>query len=236
MNTLQKLTLMAFAILSAGVANAQSCSNCTPPTITPPTGNPGGPTCTTCGTTRGPGDLTKLIEKREGQMGVATSFVHQLGREQFACVDQAGPGGNTATVIQNPLGDLKDDNNVAYQTQSNPGGTSGVGSHGKNVAYALQKGSEGIVVQEQKGSGNVASAIQNDYDDNIAVQSQAGYKNQAFLLQKSGDNNFSLQVQRGMGGAGDGHDNYSAVTQDATNSHSIVLQEGAYNTSAVNQH
>lgn len=235
MKTLLNITLAAFAVLSAGVANAQQCSNCAPPAT--PTAGPGSnPGCVGCGTSAN-NYITVAGAAAARATELNTSFVFQNGDRQYACVDQAGAGGNTADLIQDSRNDLADYGNNGYQNQIN----SGVGAssgYGKNVAWADQLGDRNVVVQKQNGSGNVATIHQGDWDLNVAVQDQTGYRNQAHAVQDLGTNSsFSMQVQRGSGSIPTGHDNFSSVLQTTRdNAWSATVQEGSNNSAAVYQH
>ncbi len=234
MKTLQKFTLMAFAILSAGAANAQApanCMNCAPPTVGPPT-RANAPSCFNCGSVSA--NLETNVTTAQARGGhLNNSFVFQQGLNQFACVDQAGGIGtyaNTANLIQDSQGDISDYGNRGYQTQSYQ--SSGVNSgRGNNEAYGAQYGDRNVIIQKQTGSGNLASAIQGDWDKNVSYQEQEGRGDRAFSTQDDGTNNsFSMQIQKGGGGYAQNQDNYSNVTQTTLDySWSANVQQGQIN-------
>lgn len=237
MKTLQKIALVAFAVLSAGVANAQTnpCMNCMPP-VTPKPGPNADPGCITCGVSP-----NNIATDRARSAAVAnrteinTSFVFQNGDNQFACVEQTGTGGNQADLIQDAKGTSDDGTNNAWQFQSNTS-TDAASGHGKNTAWAQQLGDHSMILQTQTGSNNKARANQGDWDRNIAYQNQTGYSNTAVLGQEYGHDNYSVQVQKGYTAAPVGHDNLSTVSQYNGGNWSVTEQEGHNNTAAVFQH
>ena len=226
MKNLQRIALVAFAVLSAGVANAQNtCTNCTPPNSPKPDGitDPG---CLGCTPTKNIIDENRVRSAATSQ----TSFVLQNGHNQFACVDQAGPGRNQADLFQDAKDDKSDGVNNAYQIQSNT-----VAGSVMNKAWADQLGDNSLVVQKQSGSGNQARSHQGDWDFNIAYQEQDGDLNKAYVNQDGGHSSFSVQTQLAGGGVGKGV-NYSAVTQTGGGDWSVTRQEGANNAVTVYQH
>ena len=236
MKTLQKLTLMAFAVLSAGAANAQNpsaphqtCVNCTPPTIVQPP-HASRPPCPGCGTASNL-NAQALVNAAFGSQptpnvaSINSSSVYQRGTHQFACVDQVF-GDNVATLIQDAGTTSGVGYNDAYQTQYNPGLID-------NLMYGSQTGNTNLLVQGQYGEGNFARAEQSG-NRNIGVQSQGAAGDQsnssfAILTQSSSDNK-SIQYQRGTS-------NYSDVAQyDWNGSWSATTQLGSNNAVVVNQH
>ena len=244
MKTLQKITLLAFAVLSAGAANAQApkaCMDCTPPTVTPPRQKPPMPGCLT-------GDCDGVKPNTETNVATAqlrgghlnNSYVFQNGATQYACVEQIGGNGvhaNTANLIQDSRNDAADYGNRGYQTQtySSSGANSG---RGNNVAYGAQYGDRNVIIQKQTGSGNLAVAYQGDWDKNVSYQEQEGRGNRAFSDQDGGTNNsFSMQIQKGTAGFAQNQDNYSNVTQTTKDkSWAATVQEGKNNAVTVYQH
>jgi len=241
MKTLQKITLVAFAVLSAGAANAQApvaCMNCAPPSVAPPR-QADRPGCLTCGGTVANLETNVTTAQLRGNH-LNNSFVFQNGRNQFACVDQAGGNGinaNTANLIQDSQNDNADYGNRGYQTQtySSTGVNSG---RGNNEAFGAQYGDRNVIIQKQTGSGNLASAYQGDWDKNVSYQEQEGRGNHAYSDQGAGANNsFSMQIQKGTGGYTQNQDNYSNVTQSTHNyAWSATVQEGKDNAVTVYQH
>jgi hypothetical protein len=231
MKALQKLTLIAFAVLSAGVAQAQNpCVNCAPPARpTPPAFRD--PGCLTCGATAN--NFITVASQATRALGATDNYsnVFQNGELQYACVDQAGPG-NSAVINQNAQNDPADYGNNAWTTQVN----NGVGSAGRNTAYSEQTGDRNIIVQNQTGTGNQARARQGDEDFDVSYQDQTGYRNQAYSDQDGAFSQYSLQIQKGSGAYPVGHDNYSTVTQRSGSAYSATVQEGRNNTVAVYQH
>lgn len=230
MKTLQKITLVAFAVLSAGVANAQSnpCVTCAPPARpTPPAlVDPG---CLTCGSAA---NAYWSVAQAAAARTATDNFsnVYQNGHLQYACVDQAGPG-NTAQLSQNSNNDAADYGNNAWQTQVNDGGAGG-----RNSAYGEQLGDRSTIVQSQTGSGNIARAKQADEDFYVSYQEQHGQGNHAYSDQDVSFNEYSMQMQTGGGGGGAGLNNYSTVTQRSDHAWSATVQEGQNNSVAVYQH
>lgn len=230
MKTLQKLTLMAFAILSAGAANAQTqCNNCTPPTIAqPPRGSR--PDCPACGVTTTFNAAARLASAAtQPQPNVSTinsSSVYQRGTNQFACVEQV-LGDNVATLIQDAGSTTATGRNDAYQSQYNPGFID-------NVMYGAQTGNNNLLVQGQRGVGNYARAEQSG-NRNIGAQSQgdaaSGNSDSSFaMLQQSSSDNVAVQYQRGTS-------NLSDVAQYNINGNwSSTTQLGSGNSVVVNQH
>lgn len=237
MKTLQKLTLMAFAVLSAGVANAQNtnsphqtCANCTPPTIAQPP-RASRPICPACGTApnqaaQGRIDAAFGAQPTPNVAIINSSSVYQRGTNQFACVDQVF-GDNVATLVQDAGTTGGAGRNDAFQTQYNPTTTD-------NLMYGSQiGGTDNLLVQGQYGGGNFARAEQTG-SRNIGVQSQGASGDQstssfAILTQSSSDNK-SVQYQRGT-------NNYSDVAQyDWNGSWSATTQLGSNNSVIVNQH
>ena len=233
MKTLQKLTLMAFAILSAGAANAQTtCSNCTPPTIVqPPVVNR--PDCPNCAATGNIARPTALLASTFASQPLPdvvltnSSSVFQNGNKQFACVEQIF-GDNVAGLVQAPTvaGGGRND---AYQYQYNP-------TTNDNRMYGAQTGNDNLLVQRQSGGGNYARADQRG-NNNIGAQSQgdilaggASSTSNSAILQQDTNNNASIQYQRGSS-------NYSDVAQYGINgSWSATTQLGTNNAVIVNQH
>ena len=228
MKTLQKLTLVAFAVLSAGAAQAQ-CVSCAPPARpTPP--SPRDPGCLTCGTSANAfTDVATSAAFRSSTQNLSNVF--QNGALQYACVDQAGPG-NSATINQNSANDPSDYGNNAWTSQIN----NGIGGAGQNTAYSEQTGDRSVIVQKQTGTGNSARARQGDEDFNVSYQDQTGYSNKAYSDQDGAFSQYSMQLQKGSGAFAVGHDNYSTVTQRTTGAYSTTVQEGVSNTVAVYQH
>ena len=232
MKTLQKLTLLAFAVLSAGAANAQTqCLNCTPPAIAqPPHRND--PGCRNCSTSAN-FSLNRLSAVTQFQPGINligtnSSSVYQRGTNQYACVEQV-LGDNVATLVQDAGSAATRGGNDAYQYQYNP-------SSADNVMYGSQTGSSNFLIQRQAGSGNLARASQTG-SGNIAGQSQGSQldgsglaNNSNMYLRQESNNNISVQYQRG-------NDNTSDVAQyDRNGSWSATNQLGSNNTVVVNQH
>ena len=232
MKTLQKLTLMAFAILSAGVANAQApqCTNCTPPTINPPATRPE-PSCRNC--SLGPNSPTTRYAAQAARPANTTSLtpnqsaVFQQGTNQYACVEQLGYD-NTADLVQDAGSATAAGRNDAYQTQRSFVGTI------DNVLYGRQNGRDNLLVQNQNGYDNLGRAVQTG-NGNLAAQDQGGasstdHGNAAYVYQSS-DNNASIQYQRG-------NDNTSDVYQHSpTNSNwAGTNQNGTSNVVSINQH
>ena len=231
MKTLQKLTLMAFAILSAGAANAQTqCSNCTPPTIVrPPAVNR--PDCPNCATTSNQVAATRLAVFASQPLPdvrlTNSSSVFQDGDRQYACVEQIF-GDNVAGLVQSPTvaGGGRND---AYQYQYNP-------TTNDNRMYGAQSGSDNLLVQRQSGGGNYARAEQSG-NNNVGAQSQGDIlagggssTNNAAIMRQQSDNNASIQYQRGSS-------NYSDVAQYNINGNwSATTQLGTNNRVVVNQH
>ena len=105
MKTLQKITLVAFAVLSAGVAQAQ-CVNCAPPDRpTPP--SPRDPGCIAC--SFNPNSFISVAGQAGRTLAATDNFstVYQNGALQYACVDQMGPG-NSADISQEVVGRVTD--------------------------------------------------------------------------------------------------------------------------------
>ena len=230
MKTLQKLTLVAFAVLSAGAANAQQCVNCAPPVVNAP--QPGSdPNCRDCSST-GPNSslATRRVLAAASQPGpsnftsINSSTVFQQGTHQYACVEQIGRD-NYATLIQNAGSATAAGRNDAYQTQRN------IINFQDNVAYGLQTGTDNLMVQNQDGYNQYARARQTG-NGNIAGQDQggvSGHGNSAYVFQTS-NGNTSIQYQRGV-------DNTSDVYQHVENGNwAGTTQLGTANTVAVNQH
>lgn len=231
MKTLQKLTLMAFAVLSAGAANAQTqCSNCTPPTIVqPPRGQR--PDCPSCGTAANIADPTARLTSVASQplpnvSTINSSSVYQRGTNQFACVEQV-LGDNVATLVQDAGSTTAVGRNDAYQSQYNPGFID-------NRMYGAQTGNNNLLVQRQRGIGNYARAEQSG-NGNIGAQSQGdattGNSDTSYaILQQSSNNNVAVQYQRGTS-------NFSDVAQYNINGNwSSTTQLGSNNAVIVNQH
>lgn len=236
MKTLQKLTLMAFAIMSAGVANAQTtCTNCTPPSIAQPPHRPD-PGCRNCSTAP-TFSSSRLADHTTAQPGtpystpptnssVNSSSVFQQGTFQYACVEQVTRD-NVATLIQDRGTATGNGHNDAYQYQRNA--TSFV----DNVMYGSQSGENNFLIQRQDGYDNLARAFQTG-NGNIAGQSQGdasslAYSNNAHVSQTSNDN-VSVQYQRG-------NNNSSDVAQYNQNANwSATAQLGSNNSVTVNQH
>lgn len=231
MKTLQKLTLLAFAVLSAGAANAQTqCLNCTPPAITQPPHRTE-PGCRNCSTSANYSvnrlrDAT-LFQPGVNVAGINSSSVYQRGTNQYACVEQVF-GDNVATLVQDAGSATARGRNDAYQYQYNPTSVD-------NVMYGSQTGSGNFLIQRQAGSGNLARASQTG-SGNIAGQSQGSLdgsglnNNSNMYLRQQSDDNISVQYQRGNG-------NTSDVAQYNRNgSWSATAQLGSNNTVVVNQH
>ncbi|MCI1188105.1 hypothetical protein MON38_11810 [Hymenobacter sp. DH14] len=230
MKTLQKLTLMAFAILSAGAANAQTqCNNCTPPTIVqPPVGQR--PPCPSCGTTTTFDAAARLAsigsQPLPNVSTINSSSVYQRGTNQFACVEQV-LGDNVATLVQDAGSTTAIGRNDAYQSQYNPGFTD-------NQMYGAQTGNNNLLVQRQHGVGNYARAEQSG-NRNIGAQSQGdaatGDSNTSYaMLQQSSSDNVAVQYQRGT-------TNLSDVAQyNIGGNWSTTTQLGSNNSVVVNQH
>ena len=232
MKTLQKLTLIAFAVLSAGAANAQQnpqCINCAPPVVNAP--QPGrDPGCRECSSTGPNSSRTRFARATANQPGPTnanspnSSTVFQQGTSQYACVEQIGRD-NYATLIQNAGSASAAGRNDAYQTQRN------LFSFQDNVAYGLQTGTDNLLVQNQDGYNQYARARQTG-NRNIAGQDQGGilgHGNSAYVLQTSNDN-VSVQYQRGV-------NNTSDVYQHNVNGNwAGTTQLGTANTVAINQH
>jgi len=232
MKTLQKLTLLAFAVLSAGAANAQTqCLNCTPPAITQPPHRMD-PGCRNCSTGAN-FDRNRLRDNTQSQPGPDVDFlnsssVYQRGTNQYACVEQVF-GDNVATLVQDAGSTTARGRNDAYQYQYNPTSVD-------NVMYGLQTGSNNFLIQRQAGGNNLARASQTG-SGNIAGQSQgsqldgSGLSNNGNMyLRQQSDNNISVQYQRGNG-------NTSDVAQYGINGNwSATTQLGSNNTVVVNQH
>lgn len=236
MKTLQKLTMMAFAVLSAGFANAQNtgaphqtCSNCTPPTISqPPHANrPPCPSCSSTTTFNAQSAINGAFgsQPTPNVNSINSSSVYQRGTNQFACVEQVY-GDNVATLVQDAGSTAAIGHNDAYQYQYNPRTTD-------NLMYGAQTGNNNLLVQRQYGEGNFARAEQSG-NRNIGVQSQGAAGNEsnssyAMLTQSSSDNK-SVQYQRGTS-------NVSDVAQyDWNGSWSATTQLGSNNSVVVNQH
>ena len=229
MKTLQKLTLAAFAILSAGAANAQQCVNCAPPVVIAPQGG-GDPGCRDCSSAGPNSSSVRFARATANQPGPSngnspnSSTVFQQGTNQYACVEQIGRD-NYATLIQNAGSAGAAGRNDAYQTQRN------LFSFQDNVAYGLQTGTDNLMVQNQDGYDQYARARQTG-NRNIAGQDQGGalgHGNSAYVLQTSSDN-VSVQYQRGV-------NNTSDVYQHNVNGNwAGTTQLGTANTVAVNQH
>ena len=233
MKTLQKLTLMAFALLSAGVANAQSpqCSNCTPPTITPPATR-SDPGCRTCGIVANSAATRYATQSARpaspnNSLSPNASAVFQQGTNQYACVEQLGYD-NSADLIQDAGSATGAGRNDAYQTQLSFVGTI------DNVLYGKQTGTDNLLVQHQNGYDNLGRATQSG-NGNLAAQDQGGtsstdHGNSAYVIQSS-NNNASIQYQRG-------NSNTTDVYQHSpTNSNwAGTNQNGTNNFVSVNQH
>ena len=231
MKTLQKLTLMAFAILSAGVANAQApqCSNCTPPTVTPPSARPD-PGCRTCASApNSDGGRYTTQSTRPSSTASLTpnqSAIFQQGTNQFACVEQLGYD-NTADLIQDAGSATGIGRNDAYQTQRSFVGTA------DNVLYGEQRGRDNLLVQNQNGYDNLGRVIQTG-NGNLAAQDQGDasstdHGNSAYSIQTS-DNNASIQYQRGNTNTSDIYQhsptssNWAGTNQNGTNNYAHVNQ------------
>ena len=231
MKTLQKLTLMAFAVLSAGVANAQTqCSNCTPPSISqPPVVNrPACPTCATAPNSTAASRLAVFASQPLPDVILTnSSSVFQSGDRQYACVEQIF-GDNVAGLVQAPTA-AGGGRNDAYQYQYNP-------TTNDNRMYGAQSGSDNLLVQRQSGGGNYARAEQSG-NNNVGAQSQGDIlagggssTNNAAIMRQQSDNNASIQYQRGSS-------NYSDVAQYNINGNwSATTQLGTNNRVVVNQH
>ena len=232
MKTLQKLTLLAFAVLSAGAANAQTqCLNCTPPAITQPP-HRDDPGCRNCSTSAN-FQLNRLATRTTAQPGPDVNFlnsssVYQRGTNQYACVDQVF-GDNVATLVQDAGSTTARGGNDAYQSQYNP-------TFVDNVMYGSQTGSNNFLIQRQAGGGNLARASQSG-NGNVAGQSQGALDgsglstNSNMYLRQQSDNNTSVQYQRGS-------TNTSDVAQfgGINGNWSATTQLGSNNTVVVNQH
>lgn len=230
MKILQKITVVAFALLSAGAANAQTnpCSNCAPPDR-PSAPTPVDPGCGTCGLAAN--SYFSVSQAEALRVSTANiSNVLQNGHLQYACIEQSGSGGNLAELSQNAKGDRSDFGNNAWQNQFNDGGAGG-----RNSAYGEQLGDRSTIVQKQSGSGNMARAKQADDDYNVSYQDQDGKQNHAYS-QQNAYADYSYQRQTGGGGGGAGDNNSSSVTQNSNFAHSTTVQEGQNNTVYVYQH
>ena len=229
MKTLQKLTLIAFAVLSAGAANAQQCVNCSPPVVNAP--QPGrDPLCRECSSTGPNSSSTRFARATANQPGPTnasspnSSTVFQQGTNQYACVEQIGRD-NYATLIQNAGSAGAAGRNDAYQTQRN------IVNFEDNVAYGLQTGTDNLMVQNQDGYNEYARARQTG-NRNIAGQDQggvSGHGNSAYVLQTSNDN-VSVQYQRGVNNTSD------VYQHNVSGNWAGTTQLGSSNTVAVNQH
>lgn len=231
MKTLQKLTLMAFAILSAGVANAQQCTNCTPPTITPPSHRED-PGCRNC--SLAPNSAAGRYASQSARpaspnnnLSPNASSVFQQGTNQYACVEQMGYD-NSADLIQDAGSATTAGRNDAYQTQMSFVGTV------DNVLYGKQTGTDNLLVQHQNGYDNLGRATQSG-NGNLAAQDQGGtsstdHGNSAYVLQQS-NSNASIQYQRG-------DSNTSDVWQHSPTSSNWAgtNQNGTNNVASINQH
>ena len=229
MKTLQKIALVAFAVLSAGVAQAQ-CVNCAPPARpTPP--SPRDPGCLSCGAAAN--TFTSVSAQATRALGATDNYsnVFQNGALQYACVDQAGPG-NSAEINQNSQNDPSDYGNNAWTSQVN----NGVGGAGRNMAYSEQTGDRNVIVQKQTGTGNKARARQGDEDFDVSYQDQTGYSNQAYSDQDGAFSQYSLQLQKGNTPYANGNNNCSTITQRSGSAWSTTVQEGQNNSVAVYQH
>ncbi|MDB5233968.1 MAG: hypothetical protein JWR44_961 [Hymenobacter sp.] len=231
MKTLQKITLVAFALLSsAGVASAQQCVNCTPPTITPPSTRPD-PGCRNCVTN--PNSATGRYASQSARpaspnssLSADQSAVFQQGVGQYACVEQIGFD-NTADLVQDAGSATGIGNNDAYQTQIS------LVSTVDNVLYGLQTGSNNLMVQHQNGYDNLARSRQTG-NGNLSAQDQGGtssadHGNSAYVLQTS-SNNAAIQYQRGVDNTADTYQHNINGNWSATN------QNGTGNVVVVNQH
>ena len=229
MKTLQKITLMAFAVLSAGAANAQTqCNNCTPPTVSqPPTVDR--PICPSCNTI-GPNSPTQPrlttfnAQPLPEVTHINSSSVYQSGTNQFACINQIDDD-NVAGLVQSPTA-AGGGRNDAYQSQKN------TFSSVDNRMYGNQSGSDNLLVQGQNGGGNYARADQSG-SHNVGVQNQGDNTllstSNAAILSQSNDYNASIQYQRGSNNTSDvaqyaGSGNWSATTQFGTHNAVIVNQ------------
>lgn len=231
MKTLQKITLVAFALLSsAGAASAQQCVNCTPPTITPPPtrNDPGCRNCATAPNSAADRYATQTIRPASPNAALSpnASAVFQQGTNQYACVEQIGYD-NTADLIQDAGSATGVGRNDAYQTQISLSGTA------DNVLFGRQTGSNNLLVQHQNGYDNLARATQSG-NGNLMAQDQGGtssldHGNSAYALQTS-NSNTGIQYQRG-------NDNTADLYQHGRNNNwSGVNQNGTANIATVNQH
>lgn len=228
MKTLQKITLMAFAVLSAGAANAQTqCNNCTPPTVVqPPTVDR--PDCPGCSIGPNSAPQTRLNTFNAQPLPEVThinsSSVYQSGTNQFACVNQIDDD-NVAGLVQSPSV-AGGGHNDAYQSQTN------TYSAVDNRMYGDQSGSYNLLVQGQNGGGNYARADQSG-NRNVGVQNQGDANNStsnAAILRQQSNDNASIQYQRGSNNTSDVAQYTNSGSWSATN------QSGTHNAVIVNQH
>ena len=227
-------SLLAVAMLAAGVANAQGPTNTyggnpIRPVVAPT--NTHSPNATVDGASAGSYSKTYSDYSQD-------SYVSQTGSGNYATVDQVntgGPnnGGSTAILEQNG------DYNNAKQTQSAAGDVkygsySGDPSTNRNLAKATQNGLKSQVDQTQSGGlADVMKIVQGaGTKGNRAIQTQgpdatgAGSSNQAeinqtkYATEGGGSGNRAEQAQTGI-------NHVAKIDQEASNSYAKQTQGGS---------
>jgi hypothetical protein len=221
-------TILAAALLTAGVANAQSQvstagSAYRSPSFTPLAPfSPGGVTHNAAVTGASAGTPASTYDSYNQD-----SRVDQSGEHNEAAIDQVDArmgsmGGSTANLVQSG------DYNTATQTQASAGNTAG----GRNTMYSTQAGTYSQSNQSQSGVSNTHANVMQDAGTtgNLASQSQTnGDDMSAFIHQTGGSSgNHADQTQNATFTT-------AVAIQDGTNSFSTQTQTGYGNDAGVHQ-
>lgn len=182
----KSLLLVAAALLTAGVASAQTLVQSTAPNARP--ADQQGP----AQSLRANGPNSQLQQTLRTNAIDNDSYVSQVGYSNYGVVNQSGNTQKADLIQVNNSATLGND---AYQSQSN-----GAGTTGSNSMYARQIGGQNYADQIQSGNENVAVAYQGmvgaggTRQNNYLVQEQTGSQNYGYVAQES-NNNFAHQKQ-----------------------------------------
>ncbi|RZK97676.1 MAG: hypothetical protein EOO62_27655 [Hymenobacter sp.] len=181
----KSLLLLAAALLTAGVASAQTTPNARP--------NAQGRTAPSQRVVYGNYQISPTLRSAAIDN---ESFVSQVGGGNFGVVTQNGDQ-QVADLVQVSAASTVRGND-GYQTQSNGAGANGNNISGRNDAYMAQYGDGNYGDQVQAGALNVAVTLQGRSNalrtENYSVQEQTGSNNYGYVSQES-SNNFAHQRQ-----------------------------------------
>lgn len=187
----KSLLLLAAALLTAGVASAQT-RVFSPNANAKPIAQPGSYTTRDVPPNMQIDQTVRTNERLDNE-----SYVNQLGADNWGRVDQNGDKNQANMVQVNTSGSLF--GNDGYQRQTNTGAATSGGVVGQNSANMLQIGKDNYTDQTQAGNQNLAITEQRRsgnlaVERNYSVQDQTGSNNYGYVSQES-NGNFAHQSQ-----------------------------------------